>query len=82
MDIDLNKVRSNDREYVDSIIQNLMNSSWEELKTAKLGDASDEELRIMKNLWSHGFTKGCEAATRISTYMWEAIQKKESNATV
>lgn len=81
MNIDLNKVYANDHQYIDSIIQSLQESAWKELESSKLQGSSSEELTIMRNLWSHGFAKGCEVSTQLSMYIWEAFQKNKKNET-
>lgn len=76
MQIDIEKFKRDGQLYVDSIVGQLKDEAWENLRFSKLQNASPEELELMKNLWCHGFTKGAEIATQLSMALHTAINKQ------
>jgi broad specificity phosphatase PhoE len=77
MQIDFERFKKEGQQYVDALVGQLKAEEWENLKFAKLQNAGPEELELMKNLWSHGFTKGAEAATQLSMALHAAISQKK-----
>ncbi len=76
MQIDLEKLKKDGQLYVDTVIGQLKEEAWENLRFAKLQNFGPEETELMKNLWCHGFTKGAEVATQLSSAILDAINKK------
>lgn len=78
MELDIEQLKTGGQSYVDSFVDSLREEAWEELRAAKFADNTEEELTIMKNLWSHGFYRGAEASTKITMGVYEKVnQPKE-----
>ena len=73
MQIDIARFKTDGQAYTDELIEAMQNEAWENLKFSKLQNSGPEELELMHRLWSHGFMKGAESATRLSITLYEAI---------
>lgn len=78
MKLDLETLKTNGQQHVDQIIESVKNDAWKTLVDTKLKDSSPEELEVMKALWSHGFMRGAEAATLLTTEIYELVNKKNT----
>ena len=76
MKLDLETLKTNGQQHVDQIIESHKEDFWKELVENKLKSSSPEELEMMKTLWSHGFMRGAETATRISMELYDLMNKK------
>lgn len=76
MQINIEQLKKDGQKYIDSVIGHLKEEAWENLKFAKLQHVDPEALELMKNLWSHGFTKGAEFATQLLIALHSSINKK------
>ncbi len=77
MQIDLETLKTNGQQYIDQLVEALKKDAWESLKSSKLQNNTPEELEFMWILWSLGFTRGAEAATQITTELYEALNKQK-----
>jgi len=76
MQIDLDALKANGQQYVDSIIDQMKETAWLDLKASKFQNSSSEEIELLKAIWYHGFSKGAEVAIEISMAMHNAISKQ------
>ena len=70
MQINIQEYTSNKTLYVES----LKESAWTELKLSKFQNSPPTELEFIKTLWSHGFMRGAEIATELSTAIYNALK--------
>ena len=76
MEIDLEKMKTDGQNYIDSLIETLKETDWENLRSTKLANCKPEELALMKTLWSHGFMAGAERAIEMSESVYNQVNKK------
>ena len=75
MQIDLEVLKTNGQQHIDQIIESLKEEAWKSVSDAKFSNSPPEELEVMKNIWSHGFMRGAEAATRVTTEIYDLLNK-------
>lgn len=78
MKLDLDILKTNGQQHVDQVVESMKEEAWAELAATKLAGSSTAELDMMKTLWSHGFMKGAEAATKISMELYELLNKPKA----
>jgi hypothetical protein len=76
MEIDLERLKLEGQVYVDSVIQEIKREAWDNLRAAKFAGSSVDEVEIMQTIWSHGFMRGAEAATRLMMKLSEESKKQ------
>ena len=76
MQIDIEILKTNGQQHIDQVIESIKEESWKTMVDLKFNHMSSEELDFMKTLWSHGFMKGAEAATRVTMEIYEVLNKK------
>lgn len=81
MQIDLDALKTNGQQYVDQIVESEKEKEWNQLVELKFKDNTAAELEVMKTLWTHGFMRGAETATRISMELYDLINKKVTTPT-
>lgn len=80
MQIDLEILKTNGQQYIDQIVDAEKETEWNKLAELKFKDNSPAELEVMKTLWTHGFMRGAETATRISMELYDLINTKVNAA--
>lgn len=76
MEIDLERLKKEGQSYVDSLIQEIKKDAWDNLRATKFAGNSVDEVEVMGTIWSHGFMRGAEAATRIMMKLAEESKKQ------
>lgn len=78
MEIDIEKLKTGGQQYIDTVVDTLLEEAWEKVCKTKFTDSSEEELTIMKNIWAHGFMCGAEAATQLNLSIYNKLHNSET----
>jgi len=76
MQIDLEILKTNGQQHIDQLIETAKEEAWASLVAAKFSDNPPNE--IEKVLWSHGFMRGAEAATKLTAELYTLINQAKS----
>jgi hypothetical protein len=79
MQLNLETLKSNGQQHIDQIIESEKETIWSELAALKFQDRPSEELEVIKTLWSYGFMRGAETATRISMELYELLNSQKKS---
>jgi hypothetical protein len=73
----LEEYNKDGEKYINSLIDTLCKKLWKELETEKFSENTTEEIKIMKTLWTHGYSKGAETATQILMSLYESLKQSK-----